>query len=251
MAKSAQSVGSDTAELKKLLRHAESEPVNVAFGFGKDGKAVIAMDLRKKGRALLKSLQDGMPDGKNFRFGTAEVGQDSPDTVKFVVNKDLGGAGGTSLKVALKGTGFAKVEISTDAGDGSEDPAGGKGDEETPPSLDEGTGAQGSGDPGTGEPETTEPETTGPETTGPETTGPETTGPETTGPETTGPETTGPGAGRRGCGRPWFGRERQGECGGHHAQAYRGGQEDGRGDQEGPGRKGRADDAGRQGPGQP
>ena len=139
MAKDPQAVGSDKAELKKWLNRAATNPVHMAFIFGKDGKAVVKLDGMKPGRALEKSLQDGMPDAKNGRFGTVQIDSTDPDTVKFIVNKAVSGAA-RKLTMALKGSGFAKVEIVLEDGTSVETAAGGAdGDEDgapAPPNLD-------------------------------------------------------------------------------------------------------------------
>ena len=105
-----QSAGMEKAELKRVLRFALEEPVQVAFALGGDGKAIVQMDKRKPGRALEKALKDEAPDSKNHRWGTAVVDPDDPKLVKFVVNK-AGGGMARKLVVALKGTGFSKVQI--------------------------------------------------------------------------------------------------------------------------------------------
>lgn len=112
MAKSgaAASAGMEKGELKRMLRFAREEPVSVAFALGGDGKVIVQLDKRKPGRALERALKDDAPDSKNHRWGTAVVDPDDPKLVKFVVNK-AGGGMARKLVVALKGTGFSKVQI--------------------------------------------------------------------------------------------------------------------------------------------
>lgn len=105
-----QSAGMEKADLKRLLQSAREEPVQVAFALGGDGKAIVQLDKRKPGRALEKALKDDAPDSKNHRWGTAMVDPDDPKLIKFMVNK-AGGGMARKLVVALKGTGFSKVQI--------------------------------------------------------------------------------------------------------------------------------------------
>ena len=109
-----ESVGSDKAELKKMLKIALQQPVNMAFALGGDGKAIIQMHKIKQPRALEKGLKEA--DGtKNHRFGTVIIDPDSPKVAKFVVNKPVGGFA-RKLVIALKGTGFKKIQIVTEDG---------------------------------------------------------------------------------------------------------------------------------------
>ena len=120
----AESVGSDKGELKRMIKRASSgDPVHMAFAMGKDGKAVIKVDKMKQPKALEKLLKDGMPDAKNLRFGTIEIDPDDEKVVRFVVNKAVGGAAG-KLAVALKGTGYSKIQIVLDDGSSVEEAQG-------------------------------------------------------------------------------------------------------------------------------
>lgn len=107
--------GMEKAELKRMLKFASDEPVRVAFALGGDGKAILVMDRRKPARTLEKELKEAVPDSKNHRFGTAAVDAAQPKLVKFMVNKQAGGVA-RKLVVALKGTGFSKVEVGTEDG---------------------------------------------------------------------------------------------------------------------------------------
>lgn len=115
--------GMDLADLKRHLRFALEEPIQVALALGADGKAVLQMHRRKPGRALEKQLKESAPDSKNHRWGTAVVDQENPKLVRFIVNK-AGGGLARKLVVALKGTGFNKVELVLEDGsavDGAQD----------------------------------------------------------------------------------------------------------------------------------
>ena len=120
MAKAMEGVGSDRAELKKLLKLSADKPVHMAFALGADGKAVIQLDKLKPARTLEKSLKEGLDGGKNYRFGTVSIDPEDPQVVQFVVNKTVGGCG-RKLVVALKGTGFKKIRIVTEDGEAVEE----------------------------------------------------------------------------------------------------------------------------------
>lgn len=120
MAKDVESVGSDKAEMKKLLKVAKAQPIHMAFGTGADGKVVIQMHKLKPPRTLEKGLKDAVEGGKNYRFGTVMVDPDAPKVAKFVVNKASGGIA-RKLVIALKGTGFKKIQIVTESGEALEE----------------------------------------------------------------------------------------------------------------------------------
>lgn len=105
-----QPAGMGKPDLKRMLRLAREEPVQVAFALGGDGKAIVQLDKSKPGRALEKALKNDAPDSKNHRWGTAMVDPDDPKRVRFMVNKGGGGMA-RKLTIALKGTGFSKVQI--------------------------------------------------------------------------------------------------------------------------------------------
>ncbi len=150
----------EKAELKRLLRFAKDEPVNVALAIGEDGKAVLRMDKRKPPRTLERGLKEEEPGSKSHRFGTAIVDADSPKLVRFVVNK-AGPGLARKLVVALKGTGYTTVRIELEDGtaleaeegraeedgaeedgaedDGAEDGAEDGADDEAPPPRAEGS----------------------------------------------------------------------------------------------------------------
>ena len=110
-----EAAGMDRADLKRMLRFASQEPVQVAFALGGDGKAIIVLDRRKPARALEKELKIAAPDSKTHRFGSASVDPEQPKLARFMVNKAAGGIA-RKLVVALKGTGFSKVEVGSEDG---------------------------------------------------------------------------------------------------------------------------------------
>lgn len=107
--------GMGAADLRKLLKLAQKQPVRAAFALGGDGKAVLVLDRRKPPRALAKQIKDGAPDSRNHRFGTASVDPSEPKLVRFTVNRS-GGGFVRKLAIALRGTGYNKVEIATGGG---------------------------------------------------------------------------------------------------------------------------------------
>ncbi len=115
MAAAADGVGSDKAELKRLLKRAVDEPVHMAFALDGAGKAVIQLDKMKQPKALEKQLKDGVSNAKAVRFGTVAVDKNDPKRVTFMVNKAAGGAA-RKLAIALKGTGFTKITITSEDG---------------------------------------------------------------------------------------------------------------------------------------
>lgn len=120
MAKDVESVGSDRGELKKLLKLAKAQPIHMAFATDADGKMVVQMHKMKPPRTLEKGLKEGLDGGKNHRFGTVVVDPDDPKLVKFIVNKAIGGAA-RKMVIALKGTGFKKIQIVTESGEALEE----------------------------------------------------------------------------------------------------------------------------------
>ena len=112
MANEPDEVGSDKAELKKLLRLSRVKPVFMAFALGQDGKAVVKLDRMKPGRSLERMLKTGAKGSRNHRFGTVTIDPEQPRVVTFVLNKDISGFA-PKLVIALKGTGFKKVRLTT------------------------------------------------------------------------------------------------------------------------------------------
>jgi hypothetical protein len=118
--KEPESVGSDRVELKKLIKLSMDKPVSMAFATDANGKAVIQMHKIKPPRTLERDLKSGIEGGKNHRFGQVMVDPEFPKQVKFVVNKACGGMA-RKLVIALKGTGFKKIQIVTEAGEALEE----------------------------------------------------------------------------------------------------------------------------------
>lgn len=118
--------GMELADLKRHLRLAKEEPIQVAFALGGDGKAVLQMHKRKPARALERQLKDEAPDSRNHRWGTATVSPDEPKLVRFLINKASSGMA-RRLVLALKGTGFNKVKLVLE--DGTEEGAEGEPEE--------------------------------------------------------------------------------------------------------------------------
>ncbi len=109
--------GMETADLKRLLIRSKREPVNCAIATGKDGGPLILLDKVKQPRAVSGELTKQFKDMKNPRWGTAFVDVDAdPKKVILTLNRPLPGFGRRLKKVALKGTGFTKVEIHHDDG---------------------------------------------------------------------------------------------------------------------------------------
>lgn len=140
MAKAAEPIGSDKAELKRLLKLAVDKPVHMALALGKDGKAIVKLDKMKNPKALEKGLKDDAPDSKNHRNGMVSIDPDDPKTAIFQVTKAVSGIAG-KLTIALKGTGFSKIRIVMDDGTALEDHAG----EDEDDDADDGLAAAGSG----------------------------------------------------------------------------------------------------------
>ena len=143
MAKETEGVGSDKSEMKTLLKLAKRKPIHMAFALDSDGKAVVQMHKMKPPRALEKGLKEGVQGGKNHRFGTIMVDPEFPKVAKFVVNKAVGGIA-RKLVIALKGTGFSKIQIVTEQGEALEDAEGE--DEEQEEDEDEGGNTEDEGE---------------------------------------------------------------------------------------------------------
>ena len=124
-----ETVGSDKAELKKLIKMAKDKPVHMAFAMGPDGKAVVQLHKLKPPRTLEKDLKEGLQGSKNHRFGTIMLDPEDDKRVKFVVNKAVGGFA-RKLVIALKGTGYKKIQIVTENGEALEEAEGDEEDEE-------------------------------------------------------------------------------------------------------------------------
>lgn len=109
--------GMDKTEMKRLLAKSKQEPVNCAFGQGKDKTvALLLLDKIKGPRGVEKDLVKQFPDANNTRFGVALVDMDDdPKEVKFRINKMVSGAARKLIKT-LKGTGYTKVVIMLDDG---------------------------------------------------------------------------------------------------------------------------------------
>jgi hypothetical protein len=102
----------DKADMKPLLRLSKKEPVNFAFGQGKDPSVALLL-LSKRGTA--KKLDDELTtkfaDAKNTRWGRALVDEEvDPKHVRFYVNKEISGMARRLIKT-LKGTGYTSLEI--------------------------------------------------------------------------------------------------------------------------------------------
>lgn len=112
----AEPAGSEKGEIKRLLRLSQGgDPIFMALALDANGKAIIRVDRRRQPRALEKELKEADPDSRNHRFGTMSADPAKPKTVQFKVNKAASGLA-RKLVVALKGTGYNKVEISSDDG---------------------------------------------------------------------------------------------------------------------------------------
>jgi hypothetical protein len=98
--------------MKSLLMKSKKEPVNCAFGQGREPDvALLMLDRVKSGRTLEENLLKQFPDVKNTRFGTVFVDlDDDPRLVKFLINRPISGAA-RKLAKRLKGSGFTKVVI--------------------------------------------------------------------------------------------------------------------------------------------
>jgi uncharacterized protein YukE len=109
--------GMEKAEMKRLLAKSKTEPVNCAFGQGKEKTiALLLLDKVKGPRGVEKDLVKQFPDANNTRFGVALVDiEEDPKLVKFRINKTVSGAARKLVKT-LKGTGYTKVEILLDDG---------------------------------------------------------------------------------------------------------------------------------------
>jgi uncharacterized protein YukE len=109
--------GMDKQEMKRLLAKSKQEPVNCAFGQGKDKTtALLMLDKVKGARGVEKDLLKEFPDANNTRFGVALVDVEAdPKLVKFRINKQVSGAARKLVKT-LKGTGYTKVVIMLDDG---------------------------------------------------------------------------------------------------------------------------------------
>ncbi len=112
----AEPAGSEKGEIKRLLRLSQGgDPIFMALALDANGKAIIRVDRRRQPRALEKELKEADPDSRNHRFGTMSADPTKPKTIQFKVNKAASGMA-RKLVVALKGTGYNKVEISSDDG---------------------------------------------------------------------------------------------------------------------------------------
>jgi hypothetical protein len=103
--------GMGKIELKKALMIAKRQPMHCALAQSADGKAVLVIDKIKKGPALYRNLKSEAPDTKNHRFGMLEIDQENRKLCRFTINKASAGGMARKLVIALKGTGFSKVQI--------------------------------------------------------------------------------------------------------------------------------------------
>ena len=104
--------GMDKQDMKRLLMKSKSEPVNCAFGQGKDPTmGLLLLDKVKGPKGVEKELIKQTPDAKNTRYGTAFVDVETdPKQVLFYINKPVSSMAKKLVKT-LKGTGFTKVKI--------------------------------------------------------------------------------------------------------------------------------------------
>ena len=117
-----ESVGSDRAELKRMLKLAMDKPIHMAFALDGNGKAMVKVDKLKQPKALEKVLKEGDKDSKLHRFGTVTIDPDDKKVAVFMINKAAAGFA-RKLTVALKGTGFSKVRIVMEDGTTAEEAA--------------------------------------------------------------------------------------------------------------------------------
>jgi hypothetical protein len=99
-----------------LVGSSQDSPVNCAVAVFCDGSVRIATDPRRPARALARGLE-GPPPAKYY-FGTA-FNDAFPGTLCLALNKAPGSLA-NKLRVALRGSGFGKVEI-TVADEGPEE----------------------------------------------------------------------------------------------------------------------------------
>ena len=99
----------ETSELRKFLRFAKAEPVNIAMALDGGGKAILVCHKRRQPRALEKELKEE-EGSKMHRFGTLTVDPLQPKLARFVINRAGAGLARKLIKT-LKGTGFNRVEI--------------------------------------------------------------------------------------------------------------------------------------------
>jgi hypothetical protein len=112
-----------SAEMKPLLTKSKQEPVSCAIGLTKDKDGIVLLDKKLRPKQLLAELKKKAAkvkldlDAPTLRFGQAHVDtEQEAGLVKFVVNKDTGGAMRPKLLEHLKKAGFGKLEIVVDAG---------------------------------------------------------------------------------------------------------------------------------------
>ena len=104
----------DLRVMRALIKRSAKTPVNCAIGVGPDGAVLILLHRRKPPKALEKELKKAVPEAKGTRWGTASVDPESdPKLVKLVLNKAAAGMARRLVRT-LKGTGYNKVEVSTE-----------------------------------------------------------------------------------------------------------------------------------------
>ena len=96
-----------------LAGSSQDGPVNCAVAVFCDGSVRIAVDKRRSGRALARGLEGPAP--AQYYFGTA-YNDAFPGTLCLALNKAPGSLA-HRLRLALRGSGFGKVEITSGPGD--------------------------------------------------------------------------------------------------------------------------------------
>lgn len=108
--------GMSPADLKRLLRRAQSKPIHAAVGQGdakSGGLGLLLLDPVVPPKALLKTLKEQDPAASKLCFGTVSVDKSiDPKLVALTLNRRQPGLA-RKLRHALKGTGYSKVTIET------------------------------------------------------------------------------------------------------------------------------------------
>ena len=99
------------AVIKAQLKFARADPVGCAVLIDQDKQAIIRLARNRTGKNLAGTMKREDDDAKVVLFGTAKVDLDNdPKKVTFTLNKTPGGLE-RALKLALKTTGYNKVEV--------------------------------------------------------------------------------------------------------------------------------------------